>query len=116
MANLGTLTSFKVAKNYGNGMTDLQKTIGGVTYEIFIDPINSGVKVQSSGKKIVDPKNFKYGAGISYDKGVYALKRNIKTKIEAKGILQKAMEKIEKATSVAEKKSIIKKLSGIKTL
>lgn len=111
MANLGTLTSFRKTKKFIYGLTDLEKTIDGVTYQILIDPINSGKKQTKSGFKTTDPKDVKFLAAIKFDGGNYAIKRNIKTKTDCKNVLENVMAKIENEKTKAGIKSVIIKMT-----
>ncbi len=111
MTTLGTLTSFRKTKKFIYGLTDLEKTVDGVTYQILIDPINSGKKETRVGAKTSDPKDVRFLAGIKFDGGHYAIKRNIKTKTECKNFLEDVMAKIQKETTKTGIKSAIIKAS-----
>ena len=111
MANLGTLTSFRKTKKFIYGLTDLEKTVDGVTYQILIDPINSGKKSTRTGSKTSDPKDVRFLATIKFESGSYAIKRNLKTKTDAKNVLEDVMSKIEKETTKTGIKSVLVKMS-----
>lgn len=113
MKNLGTLGSFKVTRKYIYGLTDLEKTVNGVTYQLLIDGVNSGRKEIRGGGKTTDPKNVRYLAGIKFNGGYYAIKRNVKTKTECKNILEGVMAKIEKEKTKEGIKSILIKTSRL---
>lgn len=110
MKDLGTLSSFKEIKKYIYGLTDLEKTVNGVTYQILIDPINSGKKQTRVGSKTSNPQDVRYLAAIKFGQGIFAIKRNIKTKKECKAALENVMNKIGKETTSSIIRNIIIKM------
>lgn len=107
MASLGTLSSFDIGRKYIYGLSDLQKTINGITYVIFIDINNSAKKTTRSGAKSTSPTNVKYGAMIKFKGGAYGVKRNLSTKMSAKKVLESVKSKLDKVSD--------KGISAVKT-
>jgi hypothetical protein len=111
MKKLGPLNSFKKTKKFIYGLTDLEISVNEVTFQILIDPVNSGKKSTRNGSKTSDPKEVRFLAGVKYDKGSYAIKRGLKTKTETKNVLEDLMLKLDAETSKDGKKSILIKAS-----